>query len=119
MNELEVFGFYSAFTFYGRVDVVPCFEQCGYQGIELVGAVLDVNGAWPLSTPELRSQVASGFFDTPAQNCFAMLSSKFSLTLRVGEMSISEGLEECAYDGDSGGMHDVIEVDIVLESDLL
>jgi hypothetical protein len=79
-----VFGRDGAFRFFCWVHVVPRF----------VGAVFNVNGAWPLCTPELRSQVASGFFDTPAKNSLAIRLSKFSAMIHVKEVAISGGLEE-------------------------
>jgi hypothetical protein len=74
LQKPQVLGRQGALSLLCRVDIVPCLEEGIYSGIELVGAVREVNGAWPLSTPEFRSQVASGFIETPAQYCLEMIS---------------------------------------------
>jgi hypothetical protein len=65
---MEVFWCDDAVPFLSWINIVPGLEQGSYHWIELIGAVLHVNGAWLLSLLELRIQVASGYFDTPSQN---------------------------------------------------
>jgi hypothetical protein len=63
--------------------------------------------------------VASGFFDTPTQNWLAMSLSKLLPMFWVREMAVSECLKEGSDDCNSGWMDDVVQVEIVLESNFL
>jgi hypothetical protein len=67
VHEPEMCGRDGRLSVDGGIGVTPGLKEACYGGQQLVGAVRVVNGAWPLSTPELRCQEASGLSDSAAK----------------------------------------------------
>ena len=76
-----------------------------------MGSVRDVNRAVPLVVSELRSQVESGFFNTPSQYLSPISLPRFvgGMVSGVGESPRSNCLEKCSTDGGSGGGRESVE----------
>lgn len=68
----------SFLSFWGRFNIVHCFEQRSYCGLQALGAVREVKGAALETQPKRLSQIACGCSDSRRRQGTRTWAKKFS-----------------------------------------